>query len=42
VWDIIEKELIEIGWADVGWIYLAQDMSMWQVFVNMVMNKWVP
>jgi len=40
--DIIEKELVEIGWADVGWIYLAQDMGMWQVFVNMVMNKWVP
>jgi len=37
-----EKELVEIGWADVSWIYLAQDMGMWQVFVNMVMDKWVP
>jgi hypothetical protein len=36
---IIEKEHIEIGWADVAWIYLAQDMGMWQVFVNVVMNK---
>jgi hypothetical protein len=40
--DIIEKELIEIEWADVSWIYLAQVISMWQVFVNMIMNKWVP
>lgn len=40
--DINEKELTEIEWADVSWIYLARDMGMWQVFVNMVMNKLVP
>ena len=26
--DIIEKNLTEIGWEDVGWIYLAQDMGI--------------
>jgi len=37
--DITEKELIEIGWAYVSWIYLAQDMGMWQIFMSMVMKK---
>jgi hypothetical protein len=38
VGDIIEMDLMGIGWAVVGWIYLAEDVGMWQVFVNMVIN----
>jgi hypothetical protein len=40
--DITEKELAEIGWVDVGWIYLTQDMGMWWDFVNIVRKRWVP
>jgi len=42
VGDIMDKELIEIGWTYVDWIYLAQDIGIWQVFMNMVMKNWVP
>jgi hypothetical protein len=31
----------EVGWEDVDWIHLAQDMDWWQALVNMVMNSWV-
>jgi hypothetical protein len=34
-------ENIEIGWAGVDWIYLAQVGDKWQALVNSVMNLWV-
>jgi hypothetical protein len=32
----------EIGWAGMDWIDLAQDRDQCQLFVNMLMNLWVP
>jgi hypothetical protein len=32
----------EIGWKDVDWIHLAEDMGQWRAVVNMVMNLRVP
>jgi hypothetical protein len=29
-------------WRSMDWIDVAQDRDMWQAFVNMVMNLWVP
>jgi hypothetical protein len=34
-------DLVEVGWADVGWIGLAQDRDRWRALVNVVMNLWV-
>jgi hypothetical protein len=34
--------LREIGWEDVDWMHLAQDMDQWRAVVNMVMNLRVP
>jgi hypothetical protein len=31
-----------IGWGDVDWIGLAQDMDRWRALVNWVLNLWVP
>jgi hypothetical protein len=38
----IMMELKEIGINGANWIQLAQDKVQWQVFVNTVMNVWVP
>jgi hypothetical protein len=27
-------DLKEIGWEDVDWIHVAQDMDQWRAFVN--------
>jgi hypothetical protein len=32
----------EIGWGDMDWIDLAQDMDQWRALVNTVMNFRVP
>jgi len=44
--DICEKEakmrLKELCCAGVGWIHLAQNTDWWLVFLNTVMNLWVP
>jgi hypothetical protein len=40
--DDIEMDPLEIGWGDVDWIGLAQDMDKWRVLVNAVMNLRVP
>jgi hypothetical protein len=40
--DNIEMDLGEIGWGDVDWIGLAQDMNKWRVLVNAAMNPRVP
>jgi hypothetical protein len=37
----IEMDHKEIGWRDVGGIYLSQDGDKWQAVVNMVMNHQV-
>jgi hypothetical protein len=40
--DNIEMDLREIGFGDVDWINLAQDMDRCLALVNAVMNLWVP
>jgi hypothetical protein len=35
-------DLIEIGWDDMDWIYLAQNMGQWRALVNTVMNLRIP
>jgi hypothetical protein len=40
--DHIRMELAEVGWGDVDWIGLDQDRDRWRVFVNSVLNLWVP
>jgi hypothetical protein len=32
----------EVGWESMDWTHLAQDRDQWQVFVNMIMNVWIP
>jgi len=32
----IRMDLREIGWKDVEWIHLAQDMDQWWALMNMV------
>jgi hypothetical protein len=34
--------LVEVGWGDVDWIGLAQDMDRWRALVNAVLNLRVP
>jgi len=37
--DIIKMDIQEMGWGGgMDWIDLAQDMDMWRVLVNAVMN----
>jgi hypothetical protein len=36
--DNIRMDLVEVGWSDVDWIRLAQDMYKWRALVNAVMN----
>jgi hypothetical protein len=31
-----------VGWGDVDWIRLAQDMNKWRALANAVMNLRVP
>jgi hypothetical protein len=40
--DNIKIDLREIGIDVANWICLAQDRVQWRVFVNTVMNLWVP
>jgi hypothetical protein len=40
--DNIKMDLVEIGWAVVDWIGLAQDRYKWRALVNAVMNLQVP
>jgi hypothetical protein len=40
--DNIKLDLREIGWDGMDWIDLAQTRDQWRVFVNTVMNLWVP
>jgi hypothetical protein len=38
----IRMDLGEVGWGDVDWIGLAQDMNSWRVLLNSVLNLRVP
>jgi hypothetical protein len=40
--DNIRKDLVEVGWGDVGWIGLAQDRDRWRALLNSVLNLRVP
>jgi hypothetical protein len=40
--DNIKLNLSERGIDGANWIQLAQDRVQWRVFVNTVMNLWVP
>jgi hypothetical protein len=40
--DNIKMDLREVRIDGTNWILLAQDRSQWRVFVNTVMNLWVP
>jgi hypothetical protein len=36
--DNIRMDFVEVGWGDVDWIGLAQDMDRWRVLANSVLN----
>jgi hypothetical protein len=38
----VARYLTQTEWEDVDWINLDQDMGMWEILVNMVLNIWVP
>jgi hypothetical protein len=38
VGDNIRKGLGEVGWGDVDWFGVAQDIDMWRALVNSVLN----
>jgi hypothetical protein len=40
--DNIKIDLLEIGWASVDWISLAQDRDKWRALANVIMNLRVP
>jgi hypothetical protein len=40
--DNIRVGVREIEWEGVDWIHLIQDRDQWHVFVNKVMDPWVP
>jgi hypothetical protein len=40
--DNIKMDFREIGFGDVDWVNLAQDMDRWRALVNTVMNFRVP
>jgi hypothetical protein len=40
--DNIRMVIGEVGWGDVDWIDLVQDMNRWRALVNLVLNLRVP
>jgi hypothetical protein len=40
--DNTKMDLKEIGWGDMNWIHLAQDIVQWRALVNTVMNLRIP
>jgi hypothetical protein len=40
--DSSKKDLGEIGWDGMDWIYLAQDRDNWRALVNIVITLWIP
>jgi hypothetical protein len=35
-------DLKEIGFENVDWIFMTQDIVQWHAVMNIVMNVWVP
>jgi hypothetical protein len=40
--DNMKMDLQKVGCGGMDWIKLAQDTGRWWLFVNAVMNLWVP
>jgi hypothetical protein len=40
--DNIRMDLVEVGWADVDWIGMAQDRNRWRALVDPVLTLRVP
>lgn len=40
--DNIKMKLAEVEWHVVDWMFLSEDQEKWWVFVNTVMNLWIP
>jgi hypothetical protein len=40
--DNIKMDIIEIGWGDMDWIYLASNRDQWRAILNNVMNLRAP
>jgi hypothetical protein len=40
--DNMRMDLVEVGWGDVDWIGLAQDMDRWIALVNSALSLRVP
>jgi hypothetical protein len=40
--DNIRMDLGDMGWDDVDWVGLAQEMNRWRALVNSVLNVRVP
>jgi hypothetical protein len=40
--DKIRMDLVEVGWANVDWIGMAQGRDRWRALVNSVLNLRVP
>jgi hypothetical protein len=39
--DNIRMDLREVGWEDMDWMHLDQDMDQWRSVMNTVMTLWV-
>jgi hypothetical protein len=40
--DNIRMELTQIEWEGVDWMHVVQDVDLWRVLVNTLINLWVP
>jgi hypothetical protein len=40
--DNIRMDLVEVGWGDVDWIGLIEDMDRWRALVNSLLDLRVP
>jgi hypothetical protein len=38
----IKMDFREVGWGDIDWIYLTENMDQWRALVNTVMKHRVP
>jgi hypothetical protein len=40
--DVIKVDILEVRWAGVDWVALAEDRDKWRALVNAVINLRVP